>query len=65
MSTTREYATPSELAEEIHVSEATLRQWRWQNQGPPYVKVGTKRVVYRRADVARWLDAQTVTPGAA
>lgn len=39
----------------------TLQQWRWKREGPAYIKVG-RAVRYRRADVERWLDEQTVLP---
>ena len=40
----------SELAKRWSLSTRTLERWRWQRQGPPFLKVGG-RVVYRLEDV--------------
>lgn len=39
------------------VSEATLRYWRHADQGPPSFRLG-RRVVYRKAEVERWISEQ-------
>lgn len=41
-----------------------LEQWRYRGEGPPYIKIG-QAVRYRRADVDRWLDENTVYPAKA
>lgn len=48
--------TPKELAELLHVSVRTVHRWRAERRGPARVKAG-HRVLYRRADVARWILA--------
>ena len=48
---------PAETAEVIKSTESTLAYWRHIGKGPRYAKVG-RRVVYRRDDVAAWLDEQ-------
>jgi len=45
------FVTRDELAEMFGVSVATVQHWR----GIPRVQIGRK-VFYRRADVADWLD---------
>jgi hypothetical protein len=57
--------TPLQLSELIHRSPETLREWRPQRRGPRYIKIDGAAVVYRRDDVAKWLDAFTCTPTAA
>ncbi len=37
----------------------TAQRWRVTGEGPPYVRVGPRRVGYRPADVARWLESRT------
>ncbi|MEM8624436.1 MAG: MerR family transcriptional regulator [Pseudomonadota bacterium] len=37
----------------------TRARWRHEGRGPAYVKAGA-RVVYRGADVLRWLEARRV-----
>jgi Helix-turn-helix domain len=57
-----ELYTPDSVQEELHgrPSEATLAKWRTQGQGPAFVKVG-RVVVYRGADINKWLRSRTVT----
>jgi Helix-turn-helix domain len=47
----------SELAKRWNLSARTLERWRWQRQGPPFLKVGG-RVVYRLEDVEGYETAQ-------
>lgn len=49
-----------EIAEWTRQNLRTLRYWRSQGVGPRWAKLG-RRVVYRRADVQRWLDEQFET----
>jgi hypothetical protein len=46
-----------ELARRWRMSHRTLERWRWQSQGPRYLKVGG-RVVYRLDDVEAFEAAQ-------
>lgn len=52
-----------ETAEAMRQTEATLRYWRHIGYGPPSAKFG-RRVVYRRADVEAWVEAQFESGGA-
>lgn len=53
-----EFLTVAEVAEMTRLSVGTLRYWRTVGIGGPVsFKLG-RRVVYRRADVERWLAAQ-------
>jgi excisionase family DNA binding protein len=47
--------TPA-LAERLGVSRRTIEDWRLHGTGPRFVRVG-RRVAYREADVAAWLEA--------
>lgn len=47
------------------LSKPTLQRWRTEGIGPPYVKVGPRRVGYRIEDVDRWLAERVVTSTAA
>lgn len=51
--------TPAELAEDLGCSIAFLAQRRYLGDGPMFVKVGPRKVRYRRSDVEAWLDART------
>ena len=49
--------TTAQVAEIVHAPEDTIRYWRSRGTGPRYARVG-KRVLYRAADVERWLDSR-------
>ncbi|MFJ7423650.1 helix-turn-helix domain-containing protein [Streptomyces uncialis] len=59
------YST-GELARLLRVDPSTLRRWRTAHprQGPPYVPVSGRVVLYSVRDVETWLAARRVTPGA-
>jgi len=50
-----------ELDRRWRMSHRTLERWRWQSQGPRYLKVGG-RVVYRLDDVEAFEAAQVRAP---
>lgn len=55
--------TREQAAEYLGVKPGTLEVWAsTQRYGLPYVKVG-RCVRYRRADLDRFIEAQTVRPG--
>ena len=56
--------TDDETAAYLGKPPKTLANWRHLGIGPAYIKVGNG-VRYRPADVDRWLDANTINPGAA
>lgn len=53
--------TLPEVAERYRQSPATLRYWRHCGTGPKSFKVG-RRVMYRKADVDAWIEAQYDRP---
>ena len=53
--------TTTEAADLLEVHPVTLRQYRVDNIGPSYVKIGHK-VRYRRSDLESWIT--TVEPEA-
>jgi hypothetical protein len=45
----------------VNVSRPTLRRWRKQNKGPPFLKLGPEKgakIRYRLDDVEAWLAAR-------
>lgn len=51
--------TEEEAAERLTVKVGTLRDWRTDKKGPPFIKmVGTVR--YRPTDLDKWVDQQLV-----
>lgn len=47
----------TDLAQELEVTEATLRRWATERWGPPCIRAGRK-VFYRRSAVVEWLEDQ-------
>ncbi|WP_405983824.1 helix-turn-helix domain-containing protein [Streptomyces sp. NBC_00872] len=60
------YST-EELARILHVDPSTLRRWRTAHprQGPPYVRVSKRVVLYSARDVEHWIAQRRVSPGPA
>lgn len=54
-----EFLTDTQLCALLHVDARTTLRWRADGGGPPFVRVGPRRVLYRRADVEAWLAART------
>ena len=52
-----ELLTLTEAAELLRAPVATLRYWRHLGTGPNSFRLG-RRVLYRRADLRNWIDAQ-------
>lgn len=48
----------ADLARILPVSRRTLDVWAQQDKGPPFMKVGPRRVAYRTGDVREWLRQQ-------
>ena len=40
----------------LALSTFTLVAWRRRNLGPPFIRVGTKKIRYDRADIAVWIN---------
>jgi len=47
----------ADLAQELEVTEGTLRRWAAERWGPPCIRAGRK-VFYRRSAVVEWLEDQ-------
>lgn len=47
--------TPRELAALLGVQPDTLRKWRIQGIGPPFIRATRISIVYRKAAVEEWL----------
>lgn len=58
---TDDTATAKEVAAYLHTSEAGLAQMRYRGDGPKFIRVGRRKVIYRWSDVQAYLDANTLT----
>lgn len=58
-----EVISEKEVAKWLKLSPITLRNWRNQGKGPPYVKMG-RSVRYRVSDIEKFLDEVRIDPEA-
>ena len=54
-----EYLDEDGLHERYLIPPRTAQRWRASGGGPAFVRLGRRRVVYRVADVERWLAERT------
>jgi hypothetical protein len=54
-----EYIDEDGLSERFLIPPRTAQRWRASGGGPAFVRLGRRRVVYRVADVERWLAERT------
>jgi hypothetical protein len=47
--------TPAQVAEALHTTPASLAQMRYRGDGPKFVRVGRRRVLYRWVDVEQYI----------
>ena len=45
----------ADLAQQLQVTEGTLRRWEAQRWGPPCIRAGRK-IYYRRSAVLEWME---------
>ena len=45
---------PAELAKRLNVSKTTLQNWRNNEEGPMYIKIG-QVILYPADEVERWI----------
>ena len=57
------YLTTIEAAKRLHLSKSTLDNWRSQNMGPAFARIGSN-VVYLPADLDAWVLSRRTVPGA-
>jgi len=55
--------SPKQVHAEYGIAPQTVANWRWKGIGPAFIKLTPGRggrVLYRRSEIERWLDARTV-----
>lgn len=50
--------TTAEAAQLLNIPPATLRWWRHQGTGPKAFRLGSRKLMYKKSDLLRWLDEQ-------
>lgn len=59
MSSGDDFWTDAQLAKALQVTQRTTLRWRRDGGGPPFVRIGKHRILYRRASVEQWIDGRT------
>lgn len=54
--------TTKQAAELLGQAGGTLRRWRSERTGPPYVQLSARNVRYRKGDVLRYIAERVRTP---
>ncbi|OJF12764.1 hypothetical protein BG844_18910 [Couchioplanes caeruleus subsp. caeruleus] len=59
--------TTEELARMLRVDSSSIRRWRTAQppQGPPFIPLSERVIMYARDDVREWLASRRVRPEAA
>ena len=58
-----DYLSETQTAKYLNISKKSLQRWRFNRQGPPYVKLNMKTIRYRREDLDQWMKERIVTTG--
>jgi hypothetical protein len=53
------YLDEESFCNRYHVARRTAQRWRVTGDGPPWVRIGPRRVIYRLSDCEDWITAQT------
>jgi len=54
--------TPDEVARRLRVSPRTVKDWRSEGVGPPFIRLGRRRVRYSLMDLNDWLETNVRLP---
>ena len=54
-----EYLTDAQFCALVNVTPRTSNEWRRLDNGPVYIRVGPRRILYRRRDVEAWMASRT------
>ena len=56
----QDYLTSRELLQQYRLSAGFLSAMRCRGEGPRFVRLGLRKVLYLRADVEAWIQAHAV-----
>ncbi|MFN8994901.1 MAG: helix-turn-helix transcriptional regulator [Pseudomonadota bacterium] len=46
------------LSSHLNIPRRTLQRWRTTGEGPPFVRAGARRILYRRSAVEDWATSR-------
>ncbi len=55
------YLGTAQVAEYLNLSKSWIEKLRISGFGPPYYKVGPRRVLYKRADIDQWIAERRIS----
>jgi hypothetical protein len=55
------YLTEAQFCKKYHVAPRTVQRWRVTGDGPPFVRLGPHKIVYRVSDTEAWAATRTFT----
>jgi predicted DNA-binding transcriptional regulator AlpA len=50
-----------EAAEHVKLSASSLEKFRVRGDGPPFIRIGARKVGYLRGDLDRWIEGRRRT----
>lgn len=53
-----EILRPPAAAAALAISQSLLKKWRASGEGPRFIRLGTRAIGYRRADLEAWVDGR-------
>ncbi len=53
------YIDENQFCDRFKITPRTAQRWRVTGDGPPWVRLGLRRVVYRLSDCDAWAAART------
>ena len=56
----RKMLSPAAVEALYGIPRGSLANLRWSRRGPPFYKVGLRRVLYRAEDVVAWVESHPV-----
>ncbi len=59
------YLTEREFSERFKIPARTVQRWRSTGDGPPFLRLGPRRIAYRLSDVECWAESRTFASRAA
>jgi predicted DNA-binding transcriptional regulator AlpA len=62
---TQLFLTEREVSTQFKVPARTAQRWRSTGDGPPFVRLGPRRIAYRLSDIERWAASRTFASRAA
>jgi len=52
------FFTETSLSDHLSIPRRTLQRWRVTGEGPPFVRAGARRILYRQEAVQAWAEAR-------